>query len=89
MTTKIRLAANDRCRPPAFRIRDCFARQFADARQGLAATWTAPETGMKVEVIRPSIDTRDDRGGTALVPQAGLRTAPCRMTSSPCRCGPG
>ncbi|REK88907.1 hypothetical protein DY245_18780 [Streptomyces inhibens] len=88
MTTKIHLAANDRCPPPAFRIRDCFAWRFAETRQGMAATWTDPERGMRVEVVRPSIDTRNDRGGTALVPQAGLRTAPCRMTP-PCRCGPG
>ncbi|GAA1919745.1 radical SAM/SPASM domain-containing protein [Streptantibioticus ferralitis] len=64
------------------RIRDCFPWQLAEVRQGLAATWTDPDTGMKVEVIRPSIDTYNDRGGTALVPQNGLRTAPCQMTAT-------
>ncbi|MGW1159406.1 SPASM domain-containing protein [Streptomyces sp. NPDC002519] len=64
------------------RILDCFDWQFTEVRQGLAATFTDPETGMKIEVIRPSIVTYNDRGGTALVPQEGLRTAPCQMTAT-------
>ncbi|QMU68734.1 radical SAM/SPASM domain-containing protein [Streptacidiphilus sp. P02-A3a] len=64
------------------RIRDSFDWQFAEVRQGLAATATDPRTEMLIEVIRPSIDTYNDRGGTALVPQPGLRTAVCRMTAT-------
>ncbi|MGW7004174.1 radical SAM/SPASM domain-containing protein [Streptomyces sp. NPDC054933] len=65
------------------RIRDCFDWQFTPVRQGLAATWTDPDSGMKIEVIRPSVDTYNDRGGTAVVLQAaGPRTAPCQMTAT-------
>lgn len=64
------------------RIRD-YDWQFSEVRQGLAATWTDPHTGMAVEVIRPSIMTYNDRGGTAAVLQvAPHRTAPCQMTAT-------
>lgn len=59
-----------------------FRWRFARVRQGLAAVWTDPDSGMKVEVIRPSIATYNDRGGTAVVAPAPARTAPCRMTET-------
>jgi hypothetical protein len=60
-----------------------FGWTFAEVRQGLAATWTDEVTGMRVEVIRPSIGTYNDRGGTAVVLQIGpRRTAPCQMTAT-------
>lgn len=57
--------------------------KFTEVRQGLAATWTDQAGGLKVEVIRPSIETYNDRGGTAAVLQvAPARTAPCQMTAT-------
>jgi radical SAM protein with 4Fe4S-binding SPASM domain len=64
------------------RLLDVFDWKFAEVRQGLAATWNDPQTGMKIEVIRPAIDTYNDRGGTAVVPLTGVRTAPCQMTAT-------
>ncbi len=52
-------------------------------RQGLAARWQDQAAGVLVEVIRPSIATYNDRGGTALVPgQPQPRTEPCRMSQT-------
>jgi hypothetical protein len=57
--------------------------RFESVRQGLAAIWEDRSAGVKVEVIRPSIVTYNDRGGTAIVPHAdSLRTAPCLMTTT-------
>lgn len=57
--------------------------RFEPVRQGLAAIWEDRSAGVKVEVIRPSIVTYNDRGGTAIVPHVeSLRTAPCLMTST-------
>ncbi|GAB2749197.1 radical SAM/SPASM domain-containing protein [Kitasatospora kifunensis] len=57
--------------------------RFSEVRQGLAATWTDAGTGTRVEVIRPAIDTYNDRGGTAVVPKDGeLRRSPCLMTAT-------
>ncbi|MFE2870940.1 radical SAM protein [Embleya sp. NPDC059259] len=56
--------------------------RFTRVRQGLAAVWSDPDGGMKVEVIRPSIATYNDRGGTATAAPAPARTAPCRMTET-------
>ncbi|HEX5406299.1 MAG TPA: SPASM domain-containing protein [Pseudonocardiaceae bacterium] len=65
------------------RLRDCFTWRFDAVRQGLAAIWTDPNTGMTIEVIRPSIATYNDRGGTATVQQTwSPRTVPCKMTAT-------
>jgi radical SAM protein with 4Fe4S-binding SPASM domain len=64
-------------------LAQCFPWAFGVVRQGLAARWHDGAAGVLVEVIRPSIGTYNDRGGTALVPiQARLRTEPCRMTET-------
>ncbi|GHF38858.1 hypothetical protein GCM10010218_20130 [Streptomyces mashuensis] len=56
---------------------------YKEVRQGLAASWQDPFTGMLVEVIRPQIATYNDRGGTAVVPVVlPRRTEPCQMTST-------
>lgn len=65
------------------KLSDLYPWDFVKVRQGLAATWTDDETGMKVEIIRPSIVSYNDRGGTAVVPLPGkVRIAPCRMTAT-------
>jgi hypothetical protein len=62
---------------------ECFPWVFGAARQGIAARWRDEAAGVLVEVIRPSIGTYNDRGGTALVPvQAQSRTEPCQMTET-------
>jgi Radical SAM superfamily/Iron-sulfur cluster-binding domain len=57
--------------------------QFGPVRQGLAARWEDRQAGVLVELIRPSVATYNDRGGTALVPvELSSRTKPCRMTAT-------
>jgi radical SAM protein with 4Fe4S-binding SPASM domain len=62
---------------------DSFQWQWLPVRQGLAARWHDAAAGTVVEVIRPSVDTYNDRGGTALGPLVPApRADPCRMTAT-------
>ena len=64
-------------------LAECFPWAFGVVRQGLAARWRDEASGVLVEVIRPSIASYNDRGGTALVPvQPQPRTEPCQMTGT-------
>lgn len=64
-------------------IAEMFEWQFQSVRQGLAAVGEHLASGARVEVIRPSVTTYNDRGGTAVVPAIGARrSAPCLMTST-------
>jgi hypothetical protein len=64
-------------------IADAYAWEMSAVRQGLAAAAEVPGSGARIEVIRPSIRTYNDRGGTAVVPVTlSARTAPCLMTAT-------
>jgi radical SAM protein with 4Fe4S-binding SPASM domain len=64
-------------------LSDAYDWQFTAVRQGTGALYVDSDSGVKIEVISPSITTYNSRGGTARVLGiASPRTAPCLMTTT-------